>query len=178
MRIFPDAMMREIFAFPYYLLALSIASMFWIIYSILDQRIFFAPYFVFYVPEDGVVNLVLSSILSIMLGLVITMNMYNILNALGTRKQLNRDLSLSVLPGTISILSSTCAGCSVVMSTLIISTFGVVGINVFSVLTTYDADIRLISLGLLIYLIYCVHKNIRKGKICNRRYVPESRHSE
>lgn len=162
---------REIFGFPYYLLAPSFAMFFWILFSIFDQRIFFTPYFVFYVPKEGTIDLVLSTIISIMLGVVISMNIYCLVNNLGTKKQSNGGLSLSVLPGTISILSSTCVGCSVFMSTLMISMFGALGITALSLLTSYNTDIRLISLVLLLYSCYVLYKNIRNSRICRNNLI-------
>ena len=151
------------FGYSYYLLASSITILFWILFSVFDQRLFFTPYLVFYIPIEGTIDLILSTMISIMLGLIITMNVYYFVNALRNQKGMQCRLSLSVLPGTLSVLSSVCVGCSSLsMGTVIISLFGITWASALSFLTSYHTPIRLVSLALLACSFYFLNKNIAK----------------
>ena len=60
----------------YVLIAGIIASVFWILFNIFDQLLFFSPIVIFYLPDDAIVSFVISNITAILLGLVISMNIY------------------------------------------------------------------------------------------------------
>jgi hypothetical protein len=59
----------------YIAVAGAVASIFWIIFNIFDQLLFFSPVFVFYLPQDALVGFILSNITAILLGIVVSMNM-------------------------------------------------------------------------------------------------------
>jgi len=60
----------------YIVVAGAVAAIFWIIFNIFDQLLFFSPVFVFYLPQDALAGFVLSNITAILLGIVVSMNIY------------------------------------------------------------------------------------------------------
>ena len=155
---------KTVISFPYYLLASSIATMFWILFNYFDQHIFFSPYLAFYIPKEGTVDFILSSIISIMLGIVLSLNTYHIKGKLFTGKSWDCNVILPALPGVMGTLSSVCLGCSVYMGAFVVSLSGSIGIGVLSVLASYNLPIRLISLTLLAYSLYFLNKSINNNR--------------
>jgi hypothetical protein len=155
---------REIFRFPYYLLSPIIAALFWILFSVFDQNLFFNPYLVFYIPKERTLDFILSCITSILLGLVISLNICYLRNRLGVERRKECHVSLSALPAAISVFSSMCLGCSLYLSTFSLSLFGAIGVGVLSLLASYNLPIRFISLTLLIYSLYFLNKSIKNDK--------------
>src|SRR5215510_12855377 len=60
----------------YLLIAGSIASIFWVLFNIFDQLLFFAPIVIFYLPPDAITGFILTNITSILIGIVVSMNVY------------------------------------------------------------------------------------------------------
>ena len=60
----------------YIVLAGVISSILWIIFSVFDQLLFFSPILVFYVPDDAVIGFILSTISAVLMGIVVSMNVY------------------------------------------------------------------------------------------------------
>ena len=58
-------------------------TIFWIIFNIFDQLRFFSPVVIFYIPEDAVEGFILSNITAILVGVVISMNVYVIRHSNG-----------------------------------------------------------------------------------------------
>ena len=61
---------------PYIALAGTIATIFWIVFNVFEQLLFFSPIVVFYLPEDAITGFILSNITAILLGIVVSMNVY------------------------------------------------------------------------------------------------------
>jgi len=61
---------------PYLLIAVLTAAIFWTVFSIFDQLIFFSPIVIFYLPADAVIGFILSTLTSILLGIIVSMNVY------------------------------------------------------------------------------------------------------
>src|SRR5512133_3525365 len=55
----------------YIVLAGVIASIFWILFNVFDQLIFFYPVFVFYLPDDAITGFIFSSISAVLTGIVV-----------------------------------------------------------------------------------------------------------
>ena len=71
-------------------------------------------------------------------------------------------MTKSLFSGTsLSILSSTRVSCSSI-GFLLISTFGGLGIVVSNFLFVYQTPLRIISIGILFFAFYTVHKRITK----------------
>ena len=125
----------------YIAIASAVAALFWIIFNVFDQLLVF----VFYLPSDAVAGFLLSNITSILLGIVVSMNVYVM------RHSMKRKLSVSSLfsGSSMNVLSSTCASCSS-LGFVLISAFGGVGVTVSTFLTNYQTPLRVVSiLGIL-----------------------------
>ena len=81
-------------------------------------------------------------------------------------------ISKSSFSGTsLSILSSICVSCSSI-GFLLISTFGGLGIVVSNFLSIYQTPLCIISIGILLFALYSIHKRITKSCVfgCNTTY--------
>jgi hypothetical protein len=66
---------RPVFSHIFYItLLIAIALTFWIIFNLFEQLIFFWPVWVYYLPEDALLGLVVTTITAILLGILISMN--------------------------------------------------------------------------------------------------------
>jgi hypothetical protein len=153
---------RSVFSHIFYItLLIAIALTFWIIFNLFEQLIFFWPVWVFYLPEDALLGLVVTTITAILLGILISMNIYVIRNV---RLKITKS---SLFSGTgLSILSSTCVSCSSI-GFLLISTFGGLGIVISNFLSTYQLPLRILSTAVLLFALYSVHKRITKNCVVN-----------
>jgi hypothetical protein len=146
---------RIAFGNPFYLvIATAIAVLSWITFNILDDLLFFSPILVFYLPDDAITGFVLSSVTSVLLGLVVAMNVYVFRH---TRTKISR---ASLFSGSsLSVITSACASCSS-LGFFLISTFGSVGVLASTILSNYQVPLRLISIGLLLWATYSVSKRL------------------
>ena len=127
---------------------IGIAVAFWIAFNVLDQLLFFSPFLDFYLPNDALPTFVLSNVTSVLMGLVVSMNIY-ILRNLKLKK-----ISASMFSGTsLGMISGACASCTS-LSFLLVSTFGVAGTVASNLLSNFQIPLRLISIGLLIWALY------------------------
>jgi hypothetical protein len=147
---------------PYIAIAAAVAASFWIIFNVFDQLLFFSPVLVFYLPSDAVAGFLLSNITSILLGIVVSMNVYVL------RHSMKRKLSVSSLfsGSSLSVLSSTCASCSS-LGFVLISAFGGVGVTVSTFLTNYQTPLRVVSILLLIWAYYSISKKLTESCTIN-----------
>jgi hypothetical protein len=138
----------------YVALAFGVAAIFWIAFNMLDQLLFFSPFWDFYLPNDAVPSFILSNIIAALMGLVVSMNVY-IIRSLKLKK-----ISASMFSGTsVGMISGACASCTS-LSFLLISTFGGVGAVASSVLSTFQIPLRLLSIGLLVWALYSTSKRL------------------
>jgi hypothetical protein len=144
----------------YIAVAGAVASIFWIIFNNFDQLLFFSPVFVFYVPQDAFIGFILSNITAILLGIMVSMNIYVLKHSDRSRISLTSFFSGS----TISVLSSTCASCSSI-GFLLVSTFGGVGVTASTILSNYQIPLRIISIALLIWAFYSICSKLTKSCI-------------
>ena len=87
----------------YILIAIAIAVGFWLLLNTFDKLLFFSPVWTFYLPEDAISGFILTNISSILLGILVSMNIYVINDA-----KLKISNKSSLLSGTtLGILSST-----------------------------------------------------------------------
>ena len=141
----------------YILIAFATAFAFWIVSSIFDQLLYFTPIVYFYIPEDAVVGFILATITSILLGVIVSMNIFVFKN---TRTKIK---SASFLSGSsLGVLSSTCASCSSV-GFLLVSTLGAAGVTASNFLSNYQIPLRLLSIGLLAWAYYSVSRELMKS---------------
>src|ERR687891_2353679 len=141
----------------YIILAGAIAIGFWILFSVFDQLLFFLPVLVFYLPHDAITGFILSNITAVIMGIVISMNVYML-------KHSKLKISKSLFSGsTIGILSSTCASCSS-LGFLLISILGCAGMALSTFLSNYQTPLRIVSIALLLWAYYSV--SIRLTRAC------------
>ncbi|MGB8101893.1 MAG: hypothetical protein WCE96_09470 [Nitrososphaeraceae archaeon] len=135
---------------PYLSIAATTAAIFWTIFSISDQLLFFSPIVIFYLPDDAVIGFFLSTLSSILLGIIVSMNLYVLKHS-----KLKMNLASFFSGSTISVLSSTCASCSS-LGFLLVSTFGGAGIAASTFLSNYQTPLRVLSIVLLIWALYSI----------------------
>ena len=107
----------------YIVFAVITTVTFWIVSSIFDQLLFFYPIVIFYLPDDALVGFILANIIAIILGIVVSMNIYVFRHS---KRKIN---TASFFSGSsLSVISSTCASCSS-LGFLLISTLECSGNN-------------------------------------------------
>jgi hypothetical protein len=152
--------------FFYIIFAAITAAVFWIVSCILDQLLFFSPIIVFYLPDDAVVGFILTNIIAILLGIVVSMNIYVF------RHSKIKISSTSLLSGSsLSILSSLCVSCSS-LGFFLISTLGAVGVTASAFVSNYQTPLKLLSVALLIWAYYSI--SIKLTKSCIKEYPANS----
>jgi hypothetical protein len=144
----------------YIVLAGAVSSIFWIIFSVFDQLLFFSPIFVFYLPDDAVIGFILSTISAVIMGIVVSMNVYIVKHSGNLKVAVGSLFSGS----TLSMISSTCASCSSV-GFLLVSTFGGIGVTTSAFLSNYQTPLRVISIALLIWALYSASNKLTKSCI-------------
>jgi hypothetical protein len=144
----------------YVVIAGVISTIFWIIFSIFDQLLFFTPVFVFYLPDDAVTGFILSTITTVLLGIVVGMNVYVLRHSKGLKINIKSFFSGSAL----SVLSSTCASCSS-LGFLLVSTLGGIGVTASAFLSNYQTPLRIFSIALLIWALYSISNKLSKSCI-------------
>lgn len=149
--------LKVVFSNPLYItIAVLVTAAFWIIFNVLDQLIFFYPILIFYLPDDAITGFVLTNVSSILLGILISMNLYLLKHS---KMRVGRSLFSGV---ALSVISSACASCSAI-GFLIISTLGAIGIIATNFLTNYQVPLRLISIGILVFALYTIINRITKS---------------
>jgi hypothetical protein len=147
----------------YIALAGTIATIFWIVFSVSEQLLFFSPIVVFYLPEDAITGFILSNITAILLGIVVSMNVYVLKHSRGIKLNAASFFSGS----SIGVLSSTCASCSS-LGFLLVSALGGAGITISTFLSNYQTPLRIISIALLLWAYFSL--SIRLTRTCNIAY--------
>ena len=143
----------------YVTLAGTIATIFWIVFNVFEQLLFFSPIVVFYLPEDAITGFILSNITAILLGIVVSMNIYVLKYSRGIKLNATSFFSGS----TIGVLSSTCASCSS-LGFLLVSILGGAGMALSTFLSNYQTPLRIVSIALLLWAYYSV--SIRLTRAC------------
>ncbi len=150
--------LRIVFSQPSYIvIAAAIAIPFWILFNTFDQLLFFEPIWIFYLPDDAYLGFLLTTLISILLGVLISMNVYVVKHS---KIRVGRTSLFS--GSTLSIISGVCSSCSSV-GFLLISTFGSIGVVASNLLTVYQIPLRIISLAILIFALYSIHKRITRN---------------
>lgn len=153
----------------YIVLAIAVATVFWIVFNMFEQLLFFSPVWVFYLPDDAISSFALTNVTAILLGILVSMNVYVIRHS-----RLKIIKPSSFLSGAgLSILSSTCVSCSSI-GFLLISTFGGLGILLSNFLSMYQIPLRIISIGILLFALYSVHKRVTKTCVMHYNDIKEA----
>ena len=152
---------KMVFPNPVYIaIAAGVFVIFWILFNIFDQLLFFSPVLTFYLPDDAIAGFIITNITSALMGILIAMNVYVIKN---TKIRLDKPLFSGSILG---IASSACASCTSI-GFLVISTFGGFGIFATDFLTNYQTPLRLVSIAILLWALYSVQNKITRPCIFN-----------
>ena len=54
----------------------AVTAIFWVIFNVFDQLLSFSPVVTFYLSDDAVQGIIVSNITAILVGVVISMNLY------------------------------------------------------------------------------------------------------
>ena len=145
----------------YVIFAVATTVTFWIVANIFDQLLFFSPIVIFYLPDDAVVGFILVNITAILLGIVVSMNIYVFRHS---KMKIN---TASFFTGSsLSVLSSTCVSCSS-LGFFLISTLGAAGVTASSFVSNYQTPLRLLSLTFLIWAYYSISSKLTKSCMIN-----------
>jgi uncharacterized membrane protein YhaH (DUF805 family) len=138
----------------YIVLSVFIFAVLVISLSILSQFIFFSPYFVFHVPEYGILDFTLILIIASLSGLVSSLSIYRM-------RMIDRGISKSGAGffGSILGVGSGACGCGS-FGFAAVSVFGATGGIITSFLTNYETPLRLLSIALLCYTYFVSVKGI------------------
>jgi hypothetical protein len=147
----------------YLLISAVIGSIFWTIFSVFDQLLFFSPIAVFYMPDDAVIGFILSTMTSVLLGIVVSMNVYVLIHS-----KVKIGLASFFSGSTLGVISSTCASCSS-LGFLLVSTLGGAGIAASTFLSNYQTPLRLLSVLLLTWAIYSISNKLTKSCVINQQ---------
>jgi len=146
---------RTVFSnWPYLLITGGTATVFWIVFNVFDQLLFFSPIVIFYLPDDAVIGFILATITSILLGIVVSMNVY-----VFRHSKLKIGLASFFSGSTVSVLSSTCASCSS-LGFLLVSVFGGTGVAASSFLSNYQTPLRVLSIALLTWALFSISNKL------------------
>jgi hypothetical protein len=125
-----------------------------LVLSTISNFIFFEPNFLFYVPNDEILNFSLVVIIAALSGLVISLSTYRI-------RLLGESVKRSGIGFLGSIIGASAGACSCgPVGFAVVSAFGAVGGVATSFLTNYDMPLRLVSIGILAYTYYVAVKGI------------------
>ncbi len=140
----------------YIFLASIIFTLFWITFNVLGELLFFTPVFVFYLPSDAIFVFVLSNVISALMGIVLSMNVYVLKN---TKTKMNKS---SFVGTTVGMTAGGCASCSTVGFVLLTS-FGAAGVAASTFLSVYQIPLLISSIGLLLWSYYSIHNKLTKN---------------
>ena len=143
-------------------LTIIIFTLFWIFFNVFDELLYFSPILYFYLPNDAIAGFILSTASALLLGVVVSMNIYLLGNS-----SIKLDKSL-ISSSFLTILSSACASCSSI-GFVLISTFGSAGIIATAFLTNYQIPLRLVSIGILILALYTVCRRTTNNCTLNNK---------
>ncbi|MEW5840136.1 hypothetical protein [Nitrososphaera sp.] len=140
----------------YVALAAAVAAGFWVLFGILDQMLFLSPVLAFYIPSDAYVSFLLSALTAVLLGIVVSMNVYVFRNS-------RVKVGASLFSGSaLSVASSACAGCTSA-GFFFATTFGIAGATATSLLAQYQLPLRLVGVGLLVWALYSVNRRLNQS---------------
>ena len=123
--------------------------------SIVSEYLFIEPYVVFAVYPDTAFNFSLIVVISILAGMVVSMNIFRVKLVKKVRK------IGSSITGTVIGASAGACSCGPIGFS-IITTFGTTGSIASSFLTNYEIPLRLISIAILVLVLWITLKSISR----------------
>lgn len=140
--------------FRYLVLAGAISVGLFIPLAIISEYLFIEPYLILSIPQESTFGFSLIVVLSILSGIVISMNVYRI-------KLLQQ--SKTKMGGSLfgSIIGASAGACSCgSLGFVVISTFGTIGGVATAFLSNYEIPLRLAAIGILAYTYYTTTKSL------------------
>ncbi len=132
----------------YLVLAIMISVGFFIPLSIISEFIFISPYLIMHIPPDGILGFVLIVAVSVLSGVVISMNVYRIRLLQQSKTKMGGSLFGSIIGASAGACSCGPVGFAV------ISTFGTIGGVATAFLSNYEIPLRLGAIAILGYTYY------------------------
>ena len=152
--------------FKYILLAAPILVVYGVMLLYFDQFLFFAPYFIFYVPSSGIENLLLDLVLTILTTLVLTVSIRQIL--------LQRGGGKTSKTGALGIVAALLAGaCPCYYLIPLLAVAGTIGGALGAVGILLNAFQIPIKLGAALILVVSTYK-LNKSGVCKITPPPQS----
>ena len=121
--------------------------------SIISEHLFLEPYVIFSIYSDTAFNFSLILILSVIAGIVVSMNIFRI-KLIKKVKKIGTSITGTVVGASAGACSCGPIGFSV------ITTFGTSGSIASSFLTNYEIPLRLISIGILFLVLLTTMKSL------------------
>jgi hypothetical protein len=140
--------------FKYLVLAISIGIGLFVPLSIISEYIFISPYIIMSIPIDRVFGFTLIVVVSILSGIVVSMNVYRIKLLQQNKNKIGGSLFGSIIGASAGACSCGSLGFAV------ISTFGTVGGVATAFLSNYEIPLRIMSIGILAYTYYTTTKSL------------------
>ena len=140
--------------FSYVALATLIAVGLFLPLSIISGYFFVQPFLTWHIPSDRAFGFSLIVAVSVMSGIVLSMNIYRIRALQNSMKKMGGGFLGSIIGASAGACSCSSVGFAVV------STFGTVGGIATSFLTNYEIPLRLVALVILGYTYYTTTKAI------------------
>jgi hypothetical protein len=145
--------LKTIFSdYKYLVLAVMISIGFFIPLSIISEYIFVSPYLTMYIPPDGILGFALIITVSVLSGVVISMNVYRIKLLQQSKTKMGGSLFGSIIGASAGACSCGPVGFAV------ISTFGTIGGVATAFLSNYEIPLRLGAIAILAYTYYTTTK--------------------
>ena len=145
--------LKTIFSnYKYLVLAVMISVGFFIPLSIISEYIFVSPYLIMYIPPEGILGFALIIVVSVLSGVVISMNVYRIKLLQQSKTKMGGGLF-----GSIIGASAGACGCGPI-GFAVISTFGTIGGVATAFLSNYEVPLRLGAIAILAYTYYTTTK--------------------
>ena len=121
--------------------------------SIISEHLFLEPYVIFSIYSDTAFNFSLILILSVIAGIVVSMNIFRI-KLIKKVKKIGTSITGTVVGASAGACSCGPIGFSV------ITTFGTSGSIASSFLTNYEIPLRLISIGILFLVLLTTMRSL------------------
>ena len=122
---------------------------------LVSEFIFLEPYFVTHIPSVSELGFTLIVVLSGLSGLVISMNLFRIVNL----KNSKHKMSSSIFGTFVGSAAGACS-CGPI-GFAVISTFGSVGATTTAFLTNYELPIRIIAIAILVITYFTTIKSLK-----------------
>jgi len=149
--------LKQVFNNKFYIfLASVIFASFWIVFGVLGELLFFTPVLVFYLPSDAIPVFVLSNVISALMGIVLSMNVYVLKN---TKVKMNKS---SFMGSSVGLVAGGCASCSS-LGFVLLTSFGTASVAVSTFLSVYQIPLLIGSIGLLLWSYYSIHNKLTKS---------------